>query len=299
MSVAPSTTTRTTWLDLLGAEVRYYDAGGIRTRAIEAGAGEPLVLLHGVGGHAETYQRNVVPLAEGGYHVYAIDFVGHGFSDKPDQDYGVSVFADHVLRFLDAIGAERAHLSGESLGGWTAAWLALQRPERVGKVILNTAAGLAIADQSPTLAAEYQERRKELRERTLAALDNPSRETVRKRLEWLMADPASVTEELLETRYRIYAQPEFRQAQRRYWSRDVSLQGDTELLTRERLQRITAPTFFLWTEHDPFLPWQVAEQAHQLVRGSRFHVMRNCGHWPQFEDPDEFNRLSLDFLHNG
>jgi 2-hydroxy-6-oxo-6-(2'-carboxyphenyl)-hexa-2,4-dienoate hydrolase len=299
MSAVPTAITRTTWVDLLGAEVRYYDAGGIRPRAIEAGDGEPLLLLHGVGGHAETYQRNVVPLARGGYHVYAIDFVGHGFSDQPDQDYGVSVFADHVLRFLDAIGADRAHLCGESLGGWTAAWLAIQRPERVGKVILNTAAGLAIADPSPALAAEYQERRKELRERTLAALDDPTRETVRKRLEWLMADPASVTDELLETRFRIYEQPAFRQAQRRYWSRDVSLQGDTELLTRERLARITAPTFFLWTEHDPFLPWQVAEQAHQLVPGSYFHVMRDCGHWPQFEDPDEFNRLSLEFLRDG
>lgn len=299
MSAVPTTTSRTTWLDLLGAEVRYYDAGGIRTRTIEAGSGEPLLLLHGVGGHAETYQRNVVALAAGGYHVYALDFIGHGYSDKPDQDYSVSVFADHVLRFLDAIGAERAHLSGESLGGWTAAWLALQHHQRVGKVILNTAAGLAITDDAPSRTAEYQERRKELRERTLAALDNPTRESVRKRLEWLMADPASVTEELLETRYQIYLQPEFRQAQRRYWTRDVGLQGDTELLTRERLARITAPTFFLWTEHDPFIPWPVAEQAHRIVPGSRFHVMVNCGHWPQFEESDEFNRLSLDFLRNG
>ena len=52
------------WAGLLGAEVKYYDAKGMRTRAIEAGSGEPLIFLHGSGGHAEAYCRNVVPLSD-------------------------------------------------------------------------------------------------------------------------------------------------------------------------------------------------------------------------------------------
>src|SRR5262249_3302604 len=62
----------TFWTEALGAEVRYYDAGGIRTRVLEAGTGDPVVMIHGLSGHAETFIRNVVPLAEAGYHAYAI-----------------------------------------------------------------------------------------------------------------------------------------------------------------------------------------------------------------------------------
>lgn len=287
----------TMWIDLLGAEVRHYDVGGVRTRAIEAGDGEPLVLLHGIGGHAEAYCRNVVPLAEAGFHVYALDMVGHGLTAKPDQPYGTGPFAEHVLRFMDTIGAEQISLSGESIGGWTSGWLALHHPDRIRKLILNTPSGIAIDENGAEITTEdYQQRRTELRKRTLAALDNPSRETVRSRLEWLLLDPADLTDELVEVRYRIYSQPEFISAQRRYWTDDTSLAGDTELLTRDRLAAISVPTLVLWTSHDPFLPWQVGKQVHETIPGSSFVVMDECGHWPQFERPDEFNQIVSDFL---
>ncbi len=285
------------WIDLMGAEVRYYDAGGIRTRAIEAGSGDPLILLHGIGGHAEAYSRNVVALGEAGLHVYAIDMIGHGLTDKPDVTYGTARFADHVLSFMDAIGVEKVCLSGESIGGWTAGWLALHHPDRVSTLILNTPSGITIDEEGRDVTPDqYQERRVELRKRTLAALDNPTRETVRSRLEWLLLDPTDVTDELLESRYRIYLQPEFIAAQRRYWTEDVSLQGSTELLTRERLGAISVPTLVLWTSHDPFLPSEVGEHVHHAIPGSEFVIMQDCGHWPQFERREEFNKIVLDFV---
>jgi pimeloyl-ACP methyl ester carboxylesterase len=289
--------TPTMWVDLMGAEVRYHDAGGVRTRAIEAGDGEPFVLLHGIGGHAEAYARNVVPLAEAGLHVYAIDMVGHGLTAKPEQPYGAGVFADHLLRFVDAIGAEKISLSGESIGGWTAAWFALHHPDRVRALILNTPSGIAIdEDGRDVTVEEYQERRIELRKRTLAALDDTTRETVRRRLEWLLLDPTDLTEELVEVRYRIYSQPDFIAAQRRYWSEDASLQGETELLTRERLKSLAVPTLVLWTSHDPFLPWQVGVHVHEAIPGSDFVVLQDCGHWPQWEQTAAFNDVVLEFL---
>jgi 2-hydroxy-6-oxo-6-(2'-carboxyphenyl)-hexa-2,4-dienoate hydrolase len=289
--------TPTMWIDLMGAEVRYHDAGGIRTRAIEAGEGTPLILLHGIGGHAEAYSRNVVELARAGFHVYAIDMVGHGLTAKPDQPYGTGPFARHLLSFIDAIGAERVCLSGESIGGWTAAWLAVSHPDRLQSLVLNTPSGIAIDEHGDDVTpAQYQERRVELRKRTLAALDDPTRETVRSRMEWLVLDPETLTEELVESRYRIYCDPEFIVAQRRYWTEDTSLQGDTELLTRERLASIEVPTLVLWTSHDPFLPWEVGEQMHGVIPGSEFVVMQGCGHWPQFEKPEEFNAVVVDFL---
>src|SRR5713226_1540231 len=117
-----STQTRSIWTDLLGATVSYYDAQGMRTRCIEAGDGDPLIMLHGSGGHAEAYSRNVVPLGEQ-FHVYAIDCAGHGYTDKHPTLSGTAGIADHVLRFMDAEGIGQANLAGESMGGATSAKL--------------------------------------------------------------------------------------------------------------------------------------------------------------------------------
>ncbi len=105
------------WVALMGSAVKqtFYRAGAVRTRALEAGSGIPLILLHGAGGHAEAYSRNLAAHAKH-FHVYAIDMIGHGFTDRPDVPYQPDDFANHLRDFLDAIGAPSAILSGESLG---------------------------------------------------------------------------------------------------------------------------------------------------------------------------------------
>jgi len=113
-----------------GIAEKYCTVNGIRTRVLEAGDGVPLILLHGTGGHAETYLRNIGPLSRH-FRVLAIDMVGHGYTDKIDGDYTMDVFADHVAGLIDAIGEEQAFLSGESLGGGVACWTALKYPDKV------------------------------------------------------------------------------------------------------------------------------------------------------------------------
>src|SRR6478752_8198150 len=115
------------WLELLGLDVRqhYVDAGGVRTRVLEAGTGPALLLLHGMGGHAETYQRNIGPLARH-FRVIVPDMIGHGYTDRPDVSYTLDDYADHLFDLLTALGVEKAHLSGEALGGSVAAWMALR-----------------------------------------------------------------------------------------------------------------------------------------------------------------------------
>ena len=132
------------WADLRGVSFKqhYIDAGGIRTRCIEFGdPSKPLVLaLHGVGGHAEAYSRNFGPHADHFWFV-AIDMLGHGWTDKPAIDYQVKDYADHVLAVLKTLGRDKAMISGESLGGWVATYLAVHRPAAVEKLVLNTAGG--------------------------------------------------------------------------------------------------------------------------------------------------------------
>jgi len=112
---------RSIWSDLQGVSFSqgYKDANGVRTRYLHSGADDkPVVLfLHGTGGHAEAYCRNIGPHGEH-FSAWAIDMLGHGLTDKPDYDYEIPRYIDHIAGFLDAIGAEKASLSGESLGGW-------------------------------------------------------------------------------------------------------------------------------------------------------------------------------------
>ncbi len=277
------------WTDLAAGafSLGYVDADGVRTRCLSAGPADapPLVLLHGSGGHLETYQRNILPHAAH-FRVYAIDMLGHGFTDKPDRDYEIDGYVDHLLDVCDALGLGAIHVSGESLGGWVAARLAIRNPERVRKLVLNTAGGL-------TANPEVMERLKAL---SMAAVREPDPAFVRKRLEWLMADPATVTDDLVETRYRIYSQPGMERAMAHIMClQDMEIRR-RNMLTEEQLGTIQAPTLVLWTTHDPTGKVTVGETFARAIPGARLEVMRGCGHWPQFEDPETFNRIHLDFL---
>jgi 2-hydroxy-6-oxonona-2,4-dienedioate hydrolase len=124
------------WTRLSDIDYRqtYVDAAGIKTRAVQAGPadGEHVVFLHGTSGHLEAFVRNLGPHAER-YRCHAIDMLGHGYTGKPDYPYDIPRYVEHLLGYLDAVGASRAHLVGESLGGWVAAWLASEHPDRVAR----------------------------------------------------------------------------------------------------------------------------------------------------------------------
>ena len=116
-----------TWDDL--AEVAfdqgYIEAGGYRTRYLHAGTSDKptLFMLHGITGHAEAYARNLAAHSEH-FNVYAIDFIGHGYSSKPEHPLEIKHYIEQVLAIMDELGVEKAYFSGESLGGWTTARLA-------------------------------------------------------------------------------------------------------------------------------------------------------------------------------
>jgi 2-hydroxy-6-oxonona-2,4-dienedioate hydrolase len=285
-------TARSFWLDLLGAEVRYRDAGGYLTRSIEAGAGEPVILLHGVSGHAETWVRNVGVLAQD-FRVHALDMLGHGFTAKPVIDYSIEVLGRHVLAFLDAIGAPRVHIVGQSLGGWVAGWLAVHHPDRLISLVSVTGAGLQLTEDGAALTARVGQK---VQEATKKALDAPTREKVRARLEWLVHDPSVVTDELVETRYRIYTRPDFAAVAGRLVEGFTTRPRPEEMLTAERLAGISCRALVLWTRQNPTMPWTVGEAASRIIPGASFYLMEEAGHWPQFEKSAEFHGVVRPFL---
>ncbi len=288
----------TLWADLLGSQVRYLGRR-YRTRVIEAGDGDALVLLHGIGGHAEAWARNVVRLGAH-YRTMAIDLVWHGLSAKPPYAWGedIPTYADQVIDLLDAEGIARAHVEGESLGGWVALWLAIHHPERVGSIVLNTTAGIRWRPGS--VAEKPHEGRELLAQRSLQAINEPSRETIRRRLEWLMAAPDRVTDELVEVRYRIYSDPAAQEALRAVFENAFAGVGAPRRhIEEEALASVAAPTLVLWTDKNPGTGPDVGRRIANAIPGSRFALIEDAAHWPQWEQPEEHDRVVLEFLAAG
>ncbi|MCI4643798.1 MAG: alpha/beta fold hydrolase [Hyphomonadaceae bacterium] len=279
------------WPEIAKGTIRlgYVDAGGIRTRYVEAGdpdADEAVIFIHGTGGHLEAFTRNLLPHAKH-YRTIALDMIGHGYSDKPDHDYEIHHYVQHLLDFCDAVGIRKGHMHGESLGGWIAAQFAIDHPDRTASLTLNTAGGL---NTNPKVMERVYNV-------TMNAVANASPETVRARLEWLMNAPERVTDDLVEMRLGIYTQPGFVQAMEHILclqNMDIRMRN---VLTEETLSKIEAETLVVWTDHDPTAPTQTGERFVSSIPNSRpLVVMTDCAHWPQWEKADEFNRLHLEFL---
>lgn len=280
------------WLDALGTQIRQESVGGYETRWIEAGEGPPLILLHGLSGHAETWIRNVGPLAAS-YHVYALDMLGHGLSAKPAIEYSIGALAAHVRAFMDAHDIATANFIGQSLGGWVSAAIVLEHPDRVISWVSATGAGLQLSDDA---AALTQRIGAQVKNATSKAVNAPTLESVRTRLEWLMHDKSLVTDELVAARHYMYTQPGYAEVAPRIIDSVTTSVDGNEVLTSEKLARIACPTLILWTRQNPTMPWEVGKQASEIIPGAQFYLMEDAGHWPQFEKPDEFHDVVLPFL---
>jgi len=285
----------TIWTELRGVDFaqRYYHVNGVRTRVLEAGEGEPLILVHGTGGHAEAYIRNLASHSRE-FHVYSIDMVGHGYSDGPDLEYGMDDFIAHLGDFIDLIGADTVLLSGESLGAMVCAWYAIRNPARVKKLVLNT--GMLM-----TRDEKGKQELRDAQERSRKAAGNLTREAVRSRMEWLMADPKkSLTDEIVDVRFHINSQPGRAALMGKIASNIIGGIQDDAWAARwsepTLMRGIKCPTLVLWSAHNPGLTAERAAMGAREIPNHRMEVLQESGHWPQWEQPEEFNRIHLEFL---
>lgn len=282
----------TIWTDLLGSEVRFR-GNKFKTRTIEQGTGEPLILIHGIGGHAEAYSRNIRRLAKH-FHVIAIDLVWHGFSSKPDVPKSmVPVYGEQLIDLADTMGFDRISIEGESLGGWIALYMALNHPDRLKKIVLNTNAGVRFKEDQVKI--DHAGGTNALRDRSLAAIGNPTRETVRKRLEWLMASPERVTEELIDVRHYIYNMPETQKSLTQVFSNSFT-PDRPDMIEEEELARVKTPTLTLWADKNPGVGEDGGKRVANLISGAEYYCIKDAAHWPQWEKPEEHDEVVLAFL---
>lgn len=279
------------WIDMVGTEIRYVQTPSYgRIRIAEAGPKDAPVILfqHGIGGHLEAYCKNLVPLSDQ-FHVIAFDYVGHAMSTRKAMEYTPPVLAEQVRELMDALGIQKAHLSGESLGGWVSGFFAVKYPERVGKVMLNTGAGIPIvSEQGRADLVDLMERSKK------AAGVAPTFEAVKHRIEWLIhpSNHHLVTDEMVNLRLHFYLMPE---------GREVTPMVNRMLPRHDEfllpLEEIRQETMLLWTRNNPIHDLECAQAAVKRIPRGTLYVMEADGaHWPQYEAPDEFNRVAREFF---
>jgi 2-hydroxy-6-oxonona-2,4-dienedioate hydrolase len=277
------------WTELLDTPFRqaWIDAGGLKTRFVQAGdpANPPLVLLHGTAGSLENFAANFAAHARH-FNCIAFDMIGSGMTDKPDFDYETGHYVKHAVNFLNAMGIKKASLIGLSLGARVASRLAIDYPDRVEKLILLSATAYFPAKPIQD----------DIKRSRSAAAANPTWDSIVEVFKGLFHEPGKVWDDLIATRLSIYRRADMKAAM----SHILALL-DPAVYNRNRIpdddwKRLRAPTLIIAAvdHEDVFL--ETARTIVKLIPTAKVIEMKHCSHWPQMEDPETFNKLSLEFL---
>ncbi|WP_025349924.1 alpha/beta fold hydrolase [Nocardia nova] len=282
-------------MDKLAETGRTAQVGGREIYFVEAGSGPAVVLLHGGGPGAtglSNYSRNIEALAQR-FRVIVPDMPGYGKSSKQvDQSDPFGDLGRAVGGLLDELGVASARLVGNSYGGAAALRLAMDRPEKVDRMILMGPGGIGSTRGLPT--------------KGLTELLNyypgsgPSREKITRFIrEYLVHDGAAVPEELIELRYQasidpeVIANPPLRRpsgplALRTLWRMDFTRDS--------RLRTVAHPTLVIWGTDDKVNRLSGGRMLSETMPNCDLYLAANTGHWVQWERAELFNSLATSFL---
>jgi pimeloyl-ACP methyl ester carboxylesterase len=265
--------------------LRDVEVDGRRYCVADRGRGEPLVLLHGVGGSIYDWRHVLRPLSRD-RRVIAIDLLGAGESDKPaGEDYSVAAQARRVRGVLEALGVERASLAGNSFGGGVALRFAQDWPERTDRLVLLNS--ICYAEETPCYlwAARLPGA-----ERLVDCI--PTGQPTRWVLRNSYGTASLLSEEELDSYIVEMGAPGRRRALVRTL-RDVVPPDVREF--ESRLRTIRAPALLVWGKGDRTVPIALGRRLAAELPDARL-VELDAGHVPNQEKPEEVVRLMREFL---
>ena len=264
----------------LDLQLHYNDCG--------SGA-ETVVMLHGSGPGASgwaNFNRNIEPLVAAGYRVILMDCPGWSKSDPIVCTGSRSDLNGRALKgLLDAIGLDKVHIIGNSMGGHSAVAFALANPKRVGKLVLmgGGTGGPSQFVPMPTEGIKLIQ----------ALYREPSVENLKRMMAVFVYDSSGLTEELYQTRL------DNMLARRDHLENFVKSHAANPRQFTDygpRLGEIAAPALIIWGRDDRFVPMDVGLRLVWGMQNAEMHIFNRCGHWAQWEHAEKFNRMVLDFL---
>ncbi|MGH7398005.1 MAG: alpha/beta fold hydrolase, partial [Candidatus Rokuibacteriota bacterium] len=241
---------------------------GPEFRWLERGAGEPVVLLHGLIGQMQHWDAVIERLGDGYRDIAPTLPVFH-----PDLgEASVVALGRHLLRFLDTLDVPRAVIGGNSLGGHVALRLALDHGERVSGLVLTGSSGLF--ERGFTTGVPHR----------------PDRGWVRRKMEEVFFDPNLVTDGWVADVHRLVTTPAtaLRILRLARDARRDNLEG--------RLGEIRVPTLLVWGREDRITPPEVADRFRALIADAHLWHLSQCGHAPMLERPEPFADVLVDWL---
>jgi pimeloyl-ACP methyl ester carboxylesterase len=273
-------------------EMSYLELHGERIAYRDAGAGEALLLIHGMAGSSATW-RAVIPELAKRYRVVAPDLLGHGESAKPRGDYSLGAFAAWLRDLLDELGIRQATVIGQSLGGGVAMQFTYQHRDYCQRLVLISSGGLG-----PDLNW------------ILRILSAPGAELVlpvvapqpvlnlgNKLGSWLTSAgiKSPRTGEMWSAYCSLSDRPT-RQAFLRTLRSVVDYRGQAVSALGKIHVSHGLPTLLIWGEQDRIIPVAHGYAAHEAVPGSRLEVLAGVGHFPHVEAPTAVVDILDDFI---
>jgi len=252
----------------------FVEVDGCRTRLRRGGSGEPLLFLHGASG-APAILPFMEQLAQR-FEVLVPEHPGFGLSSEPEWLDNIHDVAYFYLDFLRSLNLHKTTLVGNSLGGWIAMEMAVRDTSRIKALVLVSPAGLSVpgvqpADtflMSPEDLARHLFHDQKLAEARLA--------------EPLTPEGVDIALKNRHTTARLAWEPRFHDPHLPKW-----------------LHRIDVPVQIIWGEQDRILPVGFANELKRRIPAARLHVMRDAGHLPHVEKPQEFCDLVAGFAQSG
>jgi 4,5:9,10-diseco-3-hydroxy-5,9,17-trioxoandrosta-1(10),2-diene-4-oate hydrolase len=282
-------------------EDRFVLIDSVRTRYWSGGrSGSPVLLLHGIGAFSETWLMNFDALSRT-HRVFALDLPGHGLSDRPPHPYTIEYFTQFIDAFVTSCRLDRVHLVGNSFGGGIALRYASVFPQKTNKLVLVANPGFSRELSLPLrlvgipiigkILLRSRRNEESRRNRSMAILKG------------MLHDTDSVDlilkEILIDMYSRMGAIPHGGWAVHDILRRYTNLSGIKPRFMdefRRVVQDVQAETLIVWGKNDRVIPSEHAVLGKKNMLHAELHTIGKCGHMPQVEHPDEFNRVVLEFL---
>lgn len=244
-----------------------------------------MLLLHGasLGSCVDVYEKNIPTLVKAGFRVVGYDSPGYGLTDNP-RDFSGAYRTDFVVKFMDALHIDKAHVIAHSAIGRMAARIALKSPERLGKVI--TVAGTPLL---PPLGGEE--------ERGEAEMAPPTTESTRKRLEGDLFNHELITPAMIGRRLKMSIGKNFEAAQARSKALRAANGPKEEIPLWQSFAHSPVEKFYLMGNNDR--KGTVAKRTAMLAEmepGLNIQLIDKCAHLMMIDARDEFDRRVIEFL---
>jgi pimeloyl-ACP methyl ester carboxylesterase len=281
----------------LEVEHRFVDIGDLRLHVAEAGAGEPLVLVHGWPQHWFMW-RKLMPELATHYRLICPDLRGHGWSDAPAGGYDREKLAADILRLLDALGLERVRLIGHDWGGWAGFLICLFCPERVERfVALNIPPPMAMPRGLGMLGLWrlWYQVALALPLVGSAALRNAPG-ILRTALRGAASNPDAFDEVALDS-YASRLQERARaHASAQVYRSFLTVDAPRVLAGRYARMPLTTPTLLQFGVDDPVIATEWIDRPHPSATDMRVQLVEGCGHFIAEDRPEVVIEGALAFF---